>query len=343
MQNQPAQSPIPSSPTPPVSPQTPPAPPPHSPISSLQPVDSPSDPEKKKPKKFIFIILIILAIALGATGGVFGYQYVQKQKLFQTQPSPTPVVQQPSPSPDPTADWETYKTDIISFKYPTDWQLDNNSRRITNINPKIDFWIYGNNDSMMNECMKLTSTTTRDNLMIKKYSRVITGEFCSSSDTTPREIWITKAEGDGFAPGIIYNYISTEDIEAEKIFDQILSTFKFIDSPTKDKEKIGYIKSITSNKLTIDYINFIDDNTAPNGYRIDNSITDLTELDLAKDVIIIMQTYSHASDGNFNYNQKISLSEFMSIFSSDSHLKESPYWLEIENEKVVKITEQYIP
>jgi len=113
MQNQPAQSPA------------PPVLPPHSPISSLQPVDSPSDPEKKKPKKFIFIILIIFTIALGATGGVFGYQYVQKQKLFQTQPSPTPVVQQPSPSPDPTEGWETYTNETFRFslQYPQDVKL----------------------------------------------------------------------------------------------------------------------------------------------------------------------------------------------------------------------------
>jgi len=115
MQNQPAQS-----PAPPVSP------PPHSPISSLKPVDSPSDSEKKKPKKFIFATLLIFAIALGATGGVFGYQYVQKQKLFQTQPSPTPVVQQPSPSPDPTASWETYTNTAFGFlfKYPSEFVLE---------------------------------------------------------------------------------------------------------------------------------------------------------------------------------------------------------------------------
>ena len=106
-------------------PVKPPAsPPPHSPISSLKPVNS-SDSEEKKPKKFILIILIILAIALGATGGVFGYQYIQKQKLFQTQPSPTPVVQQPSPSPDPTAGWETYSSEFqnITFKYPPSWEI----------------------------------------------------------------------------------------------------------------------------------------------------------------------------------------------------------------------------
>jgi len=104
----------------PVKPPAPPVPPPHSPISSLKPVDSP-DSQEKKPKKFIFIILIILAIALGATGGVFGYQYVQKQKLFQTQPSPTPIVQQPSPSPDPTASWETYTNEVFSVKAPKEF------------------------------------------------------------------------------------------------------------------------------------------------------------------------------------------------------------------------------
>ena len=129
MQDPSVQSPVTSEAPTTQSPPVPPATSPSSPISSLESVDSPSDSKEKKPKKFIFVILLILAITLGAVGGVFGYQYIQKQKLFQVQPSLEPVVQQPSPSPDPTEGWKTYTNELgFSFKYPQGVNLENNLR-----------------------------------------------------------------------------------------------------------------------------------------------------------------------------------------------------------------------
>jgi len=134
MENPSAQPPVtPESPTNQSTPIPPPPPPPPSsspsPISSLEQIDPPPVSEKKKPKKFISVIFFILTIALGATGGVFGYQYVQRQKLFQAQPSPEPTVQQPSPSPDPTEGWKTYENQLgFSLKYPQDVKLENSLR-----------------------------------------------------------------------------------------------------------------------------------------------------------------------------------------------------------------------
>jgi len=76
--------------------------------------------------------------------------------------------------------------------------------------------------------MQEMSTETKGNLFIKKFSRVTTGEMCATSDSTPREIWIMKSPSI-YAPGVSYKYSSTEEPQAEAIFDQILSTFKFLD------------------------------------------------------------------------------------------------------------------
>jgi len=129
---------------------------------------------------------------------------------------------------DELSNWKNYQIEELSFNYPPEWQIDTNGRRFTVTNPQIDLWIYRNNDPMMNECMEVIDTKTTDGLVVKKYAKVKTGEMCSNPDTTPREIWITKAGGDGFQPGIIYSYSSTQEAEAEKIFNQILPTFKFL-------------------------------------------------------------------------------------------------------------------
>jgi len=80
----------------------------------------------------------------------------------------------------------------------------------------------------MNECMQITSTETISNFAVKKFTRVITGEMCASDDTSPRENWIIPQE-DAFSPGISYSYSVNDEVEAKKVFEQILSTFQFID------------------------------------------------------------------------------------------------------------------
>lgn len=112
-------------------------------------------------------------------------------------------------------------------------------------------------------------------------------------------------------------------------------------------KKIGYIKSITPNydtyQLKIDYIDFVQDSSAPNGFRIENPSTEITSLPVEQNPTIIMQTFSHLPDGNFNFNQLITFSQFLDSFNSGSSTKGVPYWVEMQNGTVTKITEQYIP
>lgn len=173
---------------------------------------------------FVFLGLIIMAGAVYA-----GMQMGKRQLTGVTTPTSIPTQTEAIPTQDPTANWKTYKNSDYSFKYPEDWQFDSSGTQIISVTPKISLWLAASGEPMMNECMSLDETKIVNNLKIKKYSRVSTGERCSTTDSTPREIWITKGEGDGFAPGIQYLYKFTQAVEAEKIFDQILSTFKFLD------------------------------------------------------------------------------------------------------------------
>lgn len=155
--------------------------------------------------------------------------------------------------------WKTYQSQVTLFQYPADWSLDSNGKRITATNPKVDLWVYGNDEPMMNECMQIVDTRTTDYLMIKKYTSVITGEACSGGDMTKKEIWITKAGGSGFQPGIIYAYSSAQAKEAEEVFSQILSTFKFLETsnfPTVKPVSLLPIfswQTVSNDKISLKY------------------------------------------------------------------------------------------
>jgi len=129
---------------------------------------------------------------------------------------------------DETANWKTYRNNDLSFRYPQEWSVSSVSDYvITSDLQKISLIITPSDSTLMNECMQEISTETKNNLTIKKFSRVITGEMCATSDPTPREIWVMKSPT-VYAPGISYNYSSLEGSRAEAIFNQILSTFRFL-------------------------------------------------------------------------------------------------------------------
>lgn len=131
-------------------------------------------------------------------------------------------------SSDEIANWKTYQNLGIVFNYPDNWFLDAGGKRIASSSPRVTLYIFGPDDPMYNECMSETKRETKGPLLVKYYSAVQGTEACSNPETwDQREVWITKADGDGFQPGIMYSYIASQSTEAESIFDQILATFKF--------------------------------------------------------------------------------------------------------------------
>ena len=83
------------------------------------------------------------------------------------------------------------------------------------------------------------------------------------------------------------------------------------------------------------------------GYYIRNQNPLIRTFEISPNAMIIMQTYSAEQTGIVMNNEEISLNQFKSIFSSetelDAHLKDAPYIVEISNQQIVKVTEQYIP
>lgn len=209
-----------------------------------QPIETPPAPPNvpveggKKGSSLMATAMTLLIIAVLVAVG-----YVAYTKFIATTPMPTTVpvetalpteipevTPQASTSaiPDLTSNWKTYQNSEFTFKYPLDWQID--GKKISSTDSAILLWSFGSSDPMYNECMKLDDTKIIGNLRIKTFSRIVTAEACSGGDTTTMEKWIVKTTGEGFAPGIQYIYKSTQKVEAEKFFNQILSTFQFLSS-----------------------------------------------------------------------------------------------------------------
>jgi len=228
-------------------------------VEQIQEVAPPTQPEPvttvpaQLPKKNNLLTIVIpacrqagclIVILLVGIGGVYaGIQIGKKQVMMKPSPViptiiPTQVLEPTTiptqvpettniPTPDDTTNWKTYTNSDLTFRYPSTWDASKTlPSRIEGSNLSVTIDVVDKNSTLMNECMQITSTNTNNGVVVKKFSRVTTGEMCSTNDGTPREIWIVPRQ-DAYTPGISFRYSSVDEANATKIFGQILSTFKF--------------------------------------------------------------------------------------------------------------------
>lgn len=122
------------------------------------------------------------------------------------------------------------------------------------------------------------------------------------------------------------------------------------------EKTIGYVKKVYDKNskrfLDIDYVQWLDSKecsarglSAPNGYCIENQNTKIRSFEISGSVQIKVDTLNHAADGNFNFGESISYPTFKNLFAvnSNSSLKDSLYWVVIEDSIIKNISEQYTP
>lgn len=82
-----------------------------------------------------------------------------------------------------------------------------------------------------------------------------------------------------------------------------------------------------------------------NGYYIRNNEATTQPLVIAADATVEMQTLSNASDGSNNWDQKISLDQWLQLFATSSQRdwKTTPFIFSQIGGKVTDIREQYVP
>lgn len=202
-------------------------------------------PPSPKPKKgFLIFFLSILGLILAGGLVYAGMQIEKKQNQVPFSPTPVPTevliptitlipteVATPTsipsaPAIDPKAGWKIFSGKGVEFKYPSDWKDD--GYFITSASPKIKIYVVSKDSTLMNECMREASVEDKGAFTLRRFTRVTEGEMCFTLDSTPREIWVVPS-ATAYSPGMSYQYLSSEGQLAESVFDQILSTFKFLD------------------------------------------------------------------------------------------------------------------
>lgn len=195
--------------------------------SGLTPTNE--QPETKQPsrKKLFLVTLIGVLVAVALGGGYFFWQNYQKNRPVNRQPSSTPEV---TATPDPYANWKTYTNsgNTISFKYPSDWKIIKSTDaelviastdkdiKISNIiepakgHTAIYFgFIHSALENYQDGIMEVKPSPDHPDILIEK------GIFLNEGGSFGAQTYYWKDDIN------IDNY--------EKIYDQILSTFKFFE------------------------------------------------------------------------------------------------------------------
>lgn len=199
---------------------------------------------KKWPLVFMLIILIISISAIGA----LAYQnYLLRQTLqksidkntFSSNPTPTPS--------NLSEEWKIYenKEDGYSFSYPPDWKLEISENeypdRIYRVAKIIfqnsDIWFYRDPFAQGAPCVENISEgkILLDGIMANKtiQKQIFGDEVCqetpSSNSANPLKHIVIDTIKDNASYLIIATYEFQNETFFEPIFNQVISSFKFLD------------------------------------------------------------------------------------------------------------------
>lgn len=211
----------------------------------------------QKGSALVFILIGVLVV----TGFIGGAYYVGRQAI----PKPTTL-----PAPDETANWKTYKTSSSLFKYPNGWSVEDlEGSKDTSQENYITFeqgkdinghlvihrkdYKYnpdskGERDITVDEWMRW-NRFIRDDLpdqtCIQKTYGILSGYECSLSPYGGKSFeFISKTEQR-------FIEFSTAGETNTKIFQQILSTFKFTDQNQTTATSIIPLATAWSGKLNV--------------------------------------------------------------------------------------------
>lgn len=197
--------------------------------------------------KFKLLLIVIILIFVSVSGSTY-YFLNKKSSPTLTAPSPFPTTAQPSPTLDPTGNWKTYSINGLSVLAPSEWVLAKVSQGYLSIyspdvpikerNPSYGRITKGASlliralstdktidlaaERLFSECAKAEK---KENLIINGYKAQKYDIYCPGRNPGAVSILI---ERNGIVYVIEFDYTPKPNDSYETIFDQILSTFKFL-------------------------------------------------------------------------------------------------------------------
>lgn len=238
--------------------------------------------KKQKGISTLVGIIIIIAVAVVAFGGVFVYQYFSIQKA-NNQPQ-IQSQQQNQNQNDQTAGWKTYRNDEYGFeiKYPQDWKATDSVTMGEGVSLSLGYskdvylgpvniTVYPNqlNKTIVQDlkiraggvgncqtCGEDTSLTALSNCFKNNPAAIkVDGKDALQCNATPRfSSWQIAVSYGGYIYYIgnsDYSLNQEENNKEVEIYNQIISTFKFINIEKTDLPKINSITPISGPKGTV--------------------------------------------------------------------------------------------
>ena len=209
----------------------------------------------KQIKYLIILLSILLAISV-ILAGFFAYQTQNLTKEIKKLRNEELITQTLTPSS--TVGWKTYiSTDnSFTFKFPDDWQVQPanifGSRTVNefryNNNPFFEVSLVGNYSqitgkrfSNLEEYIGKTRSQYSKNIIINNLLAVKITDPGDGGHIIPYEEMIIFSKDNNNIISLYFNYGFYPESEKGKVFDQILSTFKFLDEeiPTITTEELN--------------------------------------------------------------------------------------------------------
>lgn len=230
-------------------------------ITPTPPVTKQTPPEAPKHKSLTLQIILFLILTLGV-GAYFAYTNGYLEKFIPTSPTQTnaPIVEStPTPTIDPTADWETYINENAkySYKYPPNW----NAATVKSGKVLTAGSLFGPNateNSGLGGVEMKPDTRTVDQYIDGLIQNGVIGSILQEKLTINGIDGIKVKHSGGGAPLNGYSLYFKKDIYIYTIyinswdnsdvvnFDQILSTFKFVEGDTISTENKNIEDAITA-------------------------------------------------------------------------------------------------
>ncbi len=204
-------------------------PPPPAPETS-PPSISPIRAKKTTDWKKILGVGVGMLVILGAGIGI---GVVLENKLYQKPAAYVTASPTPAPTTDPTANWKTYTNNElgVNFKHPSDWVITETSIQVVLLkDPDIR--------TVIGACPGYSFSISKYDpyLNYSRFDKVAKSELNGESTETwtsegskckEKVIFINALPSNDLKPKYIISFMS-KNSDGDKIFDQILSTFKFL-------------------------------------------------------------------------------------------------------------------
>ena len=239
----------------------------------------PLDPSSPNPSRFRILLIIIIFIILTITTVFASFLIKSQNNSPSASPSSTPPTSPPSPTPDSTVNWKTFTSQKFNFSisYPSNYfeeadripgflyllpPKDATYLKNTGISVKVYQPIKDTLEKYISDNFK--DTTSKETLNINSlpgYKMTSHGSKNLGESIETHYFYIALLKKDEDIYNISLDSIDyNEYIKSSSLFDQILSTFKFIDSPDETSCQTDSDCGVELCGCTAKNRNFIDTN-----------------------------------------------------------------------------------